>query len=113
MDPKLSNFSSKTYLNFLQNENINKKLTFKTHAKAENMLTGAVWCGWAWLSMSFPPKGAQWPSNEVLNGRIVGGNLSWKEDTWKNTIKSAEMLGVYWIITNAECKLGTWYKLNS
>ena len=50
---------------------------------------------------------------KFLNGRIVGGNLSWKEDTWKNTIKSAEMLGFYWIITNAECKLGTWYKLNS
>jgi hypothetical protein len=45
------------------------------------------------VDMFYLSKASIRPPNDLFwGGRIVGENLSWKEDTGKNTIKTTEML---------------------
>lgn len=60
------NFSQKTSLNFYENRNINWKLTFKMHAKAENKTADSFFWDGVCSTTAWFLKASLRPSNDVF-----------------------------------------------
>ena len=67
VDPKI-NFFKGICLNFLQNKNINKKLTHIIYARVEKLTRGSFWHSETWSAMDFQLEATLRPSNDVFCG---------------------------------------------